>query len=192
MRIALALALAVLFFGSLTRADSFVEINGQNIILGGETLNFTMQADLTTATLVPGTTNFVWSGALNGTPFILAPQCSSTSVGLCSDGVSLLNWSSPTAELQLGIFDNSLELGGPNVDLFPAVGIYSATLFDITCAFLSPCFFDVGGGFVEGLGPSADGQIVVTAIPGPVGTPEPSSLLLSVLGVVALIALARR
>jgi hypothetical protein len=182
----LALAVAVLagvMFVPAAHADSIVEINGQNIILGGETLNFTMLADLTTKMLVPGTANFVWTGALNGSPFVLAPQCTASSVGLCSKGVSLLNFSDPSAgaTLQLGIFDLSLLLGGPNVDLFPAVGVYSATLVDITCDFPSTCFSDVGGGFVEGLGPSADGQIIVS------GVPEPGIPLLLLVGLVGLV-----
>jgi hypothetical protein len=174
--------LAVVMFAPAVHADSIVEINGQNIILGGEVLNFTMLADLTTGMLVPGSTNFVWTGALNGTPFVLAPQCTASSVGLCSNGVSLLNFSDPSAgaTLQLGIFDLSLVFGGPNVDLFPAVGVYSAALVDITCEFPSPCFFDVGGGFVEGSGPSADGQIVITAVP------EPGILLLLLVGLAGL------
>jgi hypothetical protein len=182
--LALAVAiLAVLMFVPAAHADSIVEINGQNIILGGETLNFTMLADLTTNMLVPGSSNFVWTGALNGSPFVLAPQCTASSTGLCSKGVSTLNFSdsSDGATLQIGIFDLSLLLGGPNVGQFPAVGVYSATLVDITCAFASTCFSDVGGGFVEGLGPSADGQIIVS------GVPEPGIPLLLLVGLVGLV-----
>jgi hypothetical protein len=184
----LVLALAVLasvMFGPAALADSIVEINGQNIVLGGETLNFTMLADLTTQMPVPGSANFVWTGALNGSPFALAPQCTASSMGLCSKGVSLLNFSDPSdgATLQIGIFDLSLLLGGPNVGLFPAVGVYSATLVDVTCAFASTCFSDVGGGFVEGLGPSADGQIVVSSVS---GVPEPGVSLLLLVGMVGL------
>ena len=184
----LALAVAVLtvvVFVPAAHADSIVEINGQNIVLEAETLNFTMLADLTTKMLVPGSANFVWTGALNGSAFVLAPQCSATSVGLCSEGVSLLNFSdlSDGATLQLGIFDLSLLLGGPNVDLFPAVGVYSATLVDVTCAFPSNCLSDLGTGFVEGLGPSADGQIVVSSVS---GVPEPGVSLLLLVGLVGL------
>jgi len=185
--IAFAVAvLAVMMFVPAAQADSIVEINGQNIVLGGETLNFTMLADLTTKMLVPGSANFVWTGALNGSPFVLAPQCTASSTALCSEGVSLLNFSDPSAgaTLQLGIFDLSLLLGGPNVGLFPAPGVYSATLVDITCAFASTCFSDVGGGFVEGLGPSEDGQIVVSAVS---GVPEPGISLLLLVGLVGLV-----
>jgi|HubBroStandDraft_6_1064221.scaffolds.fasta_scaffold1081857_1 hypothetical protein len=160
--IAVLVVLAALLFTPVAHADG-TTIDGENIILGSETLNFVIQGP------IPG--DFLPDASAPFSTFQMIGGFDCFSIAACiAEG----------AAFQIGIFDLSIELGGPNVDLFPAVGVYSATLVDVTCAFPSPCFDGVGGGFVEGLGPSADGQIVITA------APEPGILLLLLVGLAGI------
>ena len=54
MKLKFAFAAAVLILAGVARADSVVNINAQNITLGGETLNLSLDVDTTTNTIVPG------------------------------------------------------------------------------------------------------------------------------------------
>jgi hypothetical protein len=174
MKLKIAVAFVVLVYASAVRADSIVNVQGSGLtFIGGSTLDIAMQLDLTAGTVLSYSAEFI-DPENDVTNLTLASSLiSPTSASFLLEGTGLL--------MNFGDFDYSELFYQPQV--FPLPGIYTPTLFYVdTC--------ELPEENACGVRP-VDGSVIVTDPPA-VGTPEPSPLLLSAMGIALLIGLARR
>jgi hypothetical protein len=170
MKLAMAVLAALMcsVFAPTLRADgaptdTIVDINGVNIILGGETFNFFMQENLTTGVVELSTMSLI-----GGLDCFSYAACG-------SDGVTF----------QIGVFDYSLEIGGPIVAQWPNPGVYPAVVVDITCAPEAPCSFAGIEGFVLGNDYPGSGEVIISDAPSQ-SVPEPGIWTLLLAGIAPL------
>ncbi len=169
------------------RADSIVDVNATNFEFFAsaivppkvlDTVNISLQLDVTTLTVVPGTATVTFSGGLAGTAFALTPG------GFFSATDALFNWTDANGDvIEFGVDDYScaFNLGCP---LFPSVGSYIPAIILVQCGnSVNPnntCSKDLGGLVFGGAG-----TVSVTA------APEPGTFVLLALGLLSLL-IARR
>jgi len=175
MRLKLAVAVAALFLASTVHADggdNIVNVQTCNIQFaavggGSDTLNVTMQLDLTTDTILSDSATLT-NGTLPVIPLTITGEISSpTSASFLLQGDGIL--------MNFGDFDYSTEIYYPGL-AFPQPGVYGDKVFYVD---------ENGESSLDSVLPTS-GTVDVTP------APEPSSLLLSALGISVLIGLAGR
>jgi len=149
--------------GAPVDAPAGVTITGENIILGpngepNETLNFVISSTTDTMSLT----------------------------GSGQYGLNCYSWAACMAEgayFQIGIFDYSLEIGGPIVAQWPDPGTYPAVVVALNCGLDTPCSLSEAlYGFVLGNDYPGAGEVVITDTPAQ-GVPEPGTWALLLAGI---------